>query len=101
MMRRMNHSEERRDSFYFLQKTLEQRGSTRAMPRRGTGSNRSGNYTDRRVDRPTASGELSGNGTGYGHLRREGLGEELRGPRGPGGERFFAAAERAWGSSLR
>lgn len=101
MMRRMDHLEQRRDSFHFLQKAVEQRGSARAMPRRRADSNRSGTATDGWVDRSTTSGEFSGNGRGYGQPRREGLGEEMRGPRGPGGERFFAAAERAWGASLR
>lgn len=98
-MLRLGRLEERRDSFYFLQKTVEKRASERAMSRRRADSSRSG--TSGAVDRSAASEEISGNGGGYGHLRREGLGEETRGPRGRGGERFFAAAEKAWGASLR
>ena len=99
MMYRLGHLEERRDSFYFLQKTVEQRASDRAMPRSRASSSRSG--TGGGVDRSTDSEEPSGNDSGYGHPGREGLGEETRGPRGSGDKRFFAAAERARGASLR
>lgn len=98
-MLRLGRAEERRDSFYFLQKTVEQRGSERSIPLHRADSNRSG--TGGPVGQSTASEEVRGNSVGYSHPGRAGLRGETRGSRGPGGERFFAAAERAWGTSLR
>lgn len=76
-MLRLGHLEERKDSFYFLQRSVEQRASERAMARRRVNSSRSG--TGGAMDSTTAPEEPSGNGGGYDHPRREE--KETRGPR--------------------
>ena len=78
-MLRLGRLEERKDSFYFLQKSVEQRASKRAMARRRVNSS-SRPGTGGAVDPTTGSEEPSDNGRGgYDHLRREE--KETRGPR--------------------
>ena len=90
---RRRRLEDRRDSFHFLQKAVEGRAQQKASRNPGT------NDSQAVSPGPLAWGVPWEGMAGVGEFERREA-REPRNPRSGGEERFFAAAERAWGSSL-
>eukprot|EP00752_Nemacystus_decipiens_P006024 g5441.t1 len=91
---RRRRLEDRRDSFHFLQKAVERRALEKASGYPGTISRSQAVSAG-----PPAWGVPWGSMAGVSAFEaREG--RDARTSRSEGGERFFAAAERAWGASL-
>lgn len=91
--KRRRRLEDRRDSFHFLQKAVERRAQENASSYPGTSRSQTVSPG------PPAWGVPWEGMTGVGETEgREA--KEPRNSRSGGEERFFAAAERAWGASL-
>eukprot|EP00903_Cladosiphon_okamuranus_P020898 g19191.t1 len=86
--------EDRRDSFHFLQKALERRAQENASRFPGTSRRQTA------PSRPPAWGVPWERTAGRDEYEGRGARDEARNSGVGGGDRFFAAAERAWGTSL-